>query len=139
MNIRNIRNILIYLLPSVFTLTAASIHAQDASPLEVVQVEAQPKGGLSTFYYYVLTHFEYPERCQSAGINGYVTLKFVVDVDGSISDVVAIEKTDACEEFTKEAIRVLISGPKWTPAQNGGKAVKAYRKIPIRLEVAVNE
>lgn len=107
----------------------------DAGPLEVVQVEAQPKGGLSKFYDYVMNHFEYPERCQSEGINGYVMLKFVVDVDGSISNVVAIEKTDECEEFTKEAIRVLLSAPKWTPAQNGGKAVKAYRKIPIRLEV----
>jgi protein TonB len=111
----------------------------DAGPLEVVQVEAQPKGGLNKFYDYVSTHFEYPERCQSEGINGYVMLKFVVDVDGSISNVVAIEKTAECEEFTKEAIRVLLAAPKWTPAQNGGKPVKAYRRIPIRLEVALDE
>jgi periplasmic protein TonB len=105
-------------------------------PLDVVQVQANFKGGINRFYQYVERTFVYPERCQSEGINGYVMLRFVVDIDGSISDVKAIETTADCPEFTKEAIRVLMASPKWTPAQNNGKPVKAYRKIPIKLEVS---
>jgi protein TonB len=113
--------------------------AEPEGPLEIVQVQAMPKGGINKVYQFVQEKFEYPERCQSEGINGYVLLKFVVDVDGSISDVKPIETTADCPEFTKEAIRVLLAAPKWTPAQNGGKPVKAYRKIPIKLEVAEEE
>lgn len=115
------------------------VDTEPEGPLEVVQVQAMPKGGINKFYQFVQEKFEYPERCQSEGINGYVLLKFVVDVDGSISDVKPIETTADCPEFTKEAIRVLLAAPRWTPAQNGGKPVKAYRKIPIKLEVSEEE
>jgi TonB family protein len=112
-------------------------YANDESelPLELVQVQAMPKGGINKFYQFVQEKFQYPERCQKKGINGYVLLKFVVDVDGSISDVKPVETTMDCPEFTKEAIRVLLASPYWTPARNGGKPVKAYRKIPIKLEI----
>lgn len=118
-------------------LSAQSAETDSMGCVLSVDQQAQPKGGMAAFYGYVMEKFNYPKRCQAARISGYVLLRFVVDTDGSISNVTAIESTAACPEFAEEAIRVLLASPKWIPAQSKGKPAKAYRKIPIKFE-AVN-
>ncbi len=113
----------------------ASVDSSADTIVTAPDVRAMPKGGMNAFYGFVAENFTYPKRCQSKGINGYVLLMFVVEVDGSISDVKPIETTATCPEFAEEAIRVLLAAPKWTPAQKNGKPVKSYRKMPIKLEV----
>ncbi|MBL7811199.1 MAG: TonB family protein [Bacteroidetes bacterium] len=102
-------------------------------PLTKVDIQASYPGGDAKFIEYVSSAFEYPPRCQEENINGYVLLRFVVDVDGSISNVKAVDETKACPEFTQEAFRILKKSPRWIPAQNNGTMVKAWRQIPIKL------
>ena len=102
-------------------------------PATKVQIEAKFPGGDEKFKEFIINNFEYPERCRDEGIEGYVKLKFVVDVNGRISRIKAIEETASCPEFTKEAIRVLQKSPAWIPAQNNGKFTTAWRELPIRL------
>lgn len=100
-------------------------------------LDQQPvfNGGISAFMEYVRNSFNYPVRCQEAGISGSVKLRFVVERNGRISHVKAIETTDACPEFTTEAIKVVEHSPRWKPGIFKGKAVRAYMSIPIVLRI----
>lgn len=98
-------------------------------------VQAKFVGGDEAFIEYVRSNFQYPARCQDEGINGYVLLRFVVNTKGKVSDVKMMEETASCKEFTEEAIRVLKGSPDWIPGLVGGRFVKSYRVVPIRLNL----
>ena len=61
----------------------------------------------------------------------------MVAKDGSISDVTAETKLGFGME--EEAIKIIKRGPKWTPAQQNGNVVKAYRRQPITFQVLAEE
>ena len=65
---------------------------------------------------------------------GRVNVVFIVNEDGSLSDVKVIRSI--IPELDKEAIRVVKSMPKWNPAKRNGKAVKTKYTVPVtfRLE-----
>jgi protein TonB len=100
-----------------------------------VEIEAGFPGGDSKWRQYL-------ERTLNANVpvdNGapegtYTTvIQFVVDKEGNISDVKAI--TNHGYGMEQEAVRVIQKGPKWTPAVQNGRQVKAYRKQPITFQV----
>ena len=100
-----------------------------------VEIEARFPGGDSKWRQYL----ERNANGQVATDNGapegtYTTLvQFVVDKEGNISDVRAL--TNHGYGMEEEAIRVIKKGPKWTPAVQNGRQVKAYRKQPITFRV----
>jgi protein TonB len=104
-------------------------------PATKVQIEAKFPGGPKAFEQFILDNFEYPERCKDEGIEGYVLLKFVVDLKGKISRIEPVEQNARCPEFTQEAIRVLKKSPPWIPAQNNGQFTIAWRQLPIKLSL----
>jgi periplasmic protein TonB len=62
-----------------------------------------------------------------------VIVQFIVELDGSISNIVAT--TNYGYGMEKEVIRVIKKGPKWIPAEQNGRKVKAYRRQPVTFEV----
>ncbi len=62
-----------------------------------------------------------------------VIVQFIVGYDGTISNIEAT--TNHGYGMEKEVIRVIKKGPKWTPAQQNGRPVKAYRRQPVMFEV----
>jgi len=97
--------------------------------------KAQFNGGELAFQKYVANNFKYPIRCQDKGISGSVVLRFVVEVDGSISNVRVMEGSAKCPEFAQEAVRILKNSPRWIPGTYNGRNVKSYRELPLRLSV----
>ena len=95
-------------------------------------------GGERAFGNYVLDRIVFPMRCKLAKINGKVMAKFIVNVDGSVSNVEILEHNYLCPEFSKEAIRVIMQSPLWTPAMLDGKPVKCFQTIPIKFVVEEN-
>lgn len=103
---------------------------------ETVEVQASFPGGDAKWRRYL------EQNCngQVANDNGappgtYMTmLQFVVDKDGTISDVKAL--TSHGYGMEEEAIRTIKKGPKWNPAIQNGYPVKAYRKQPITFQVS---
>lgn len=100
-----------------------------------VEIEAAFPGGDSKWRQYL-------ERTLNANVpvdnnapeGTYTTvIQFVVDKEGNISDVRAM--TNHGYGMEEEAIRVIKKGPKWTPAVQNGRQVKAYRKQPITFQV----
>ena len=100
----------------------------------VVEETAVPIGGISAFYEYVLGKLKYPAQARRMEIEGKVFVEFVVEKDGSITDVKAIKGIGAgCDE---EAIRVVSESPKWKPAKQRGKSVRQRMVLPITFKTS---
>ncbi len=95
----------------------------------VVEESATPKGGMQAFYKFVGEKIKYPAQARRMGIEGRVFVEFVINKDGSLSDVRAIKGIGAgCDE---EAVRIVQSSPAWNPGKQRGKAVKQRYTLPI--------
>ncbi len=94
-------------------------------------VEDQPEfpGGIGAFYKYVGQNMKYPKQARRMGIEGKVYVQFIVDKDGSVTNVRAVKGIGAgCDE---EAERVLKSSPKFKPGKQRGRPVKVRMMMPI--------
>ena len=95
----------------------------------IVEEQAMPKGGLKKFYKYISDNLSYPSQARRMGVEGRVFLQFVVEKDGSITDIKVLKGIGSgCDE---EAVKVLKSAPKWKPGKQRGKAVRVRRSIPV--------
>ena len=78
---------------------------------------------------YLAKEIQYPAMAQDAGIEGKVYVGFIVEKDGSLSNIRVFRGIGGgCDE---EAVRVLKASPKWTPGKQRGKAVRQKMTIPI--------
>ena len=99
----------------------------------IVEEPAMPVGGYAAFYKYVGDRMKYPTQARRMGIEGKVFVQFVIDKDGSITDVVAVKGIGAgCDE---EAVRVVKGHPKWKPPKQRGQAVKQRIVLPITFKL----
>ena len=100
---------------------------------EIVEDAAAPVGGYPAFYKFVKKNIKYPNQAKRMGVEGKVYVQFVVDKDGSITDVKAIRGIGAgCDE---EAVRILEKAPKWTPGKQRGRPVKQRIVLPINFKL----
>ena len=91
------------------------------------------KGGLKGFYRFVRKKLKYPSQARRQGLQGKVIVAFVIDKDGSLSDISVLKGIGAgCDE---EAVRVLTLSPKWKPAKQRGRPVKVKMIIPIHFKL----
>lgn len=99
----------------------------------IVEDQPAPKGGMAAFYEYVAKKLKYPAQARRMGIEGRVFVEFVVDKDGTITDVKAIKGIGAgCDE---EAIRVIQEAPAWNPGKQRGRPVKVRMILPITFKL----
>jgi periplasmic protein TonB len=90
---------------------------------------AEPIGGLAAYYKAIGKALKYPRIAQNLGIQGSVYIQFVVDKDGSVTDVQLLKGIGSgCDE---EAIRVIMEGPKWKPGRQRAIPVKSRMRLPI--------
>ena len=97
-----------------------------------VVVEDMPTfkgGGVAAFRNYVQKNITYPTVAAENGIEGTVFVKFVIDTDGSISNVSIMRGVDP--SLDNEAMRVIRNAPEWEPGKQRGKAVRVQFTIPI--------
>ncbi len=96
-------------------------------------VEDQPSfpGGEEARIRYLQENLRYPQMAREAGIQGTVFVTFVVERDGSVTDVRVIRGIGGgCDE---EAIRVVRNMPRWTPGRQRGQPVRVQFNMPIRF------
>lgn len=99
----------------------------------IVEQDAEPVGGIKAFYAYVGDQLadNYPTAAARMNIEGVVYIQFVVEKDGSITQVQAVKGIGGgCDEL---AIEVVKNSPKWNPAKQRGRAVRSRKVIPIRF------
>lgn len=101
-------------------------------------VEEMPEfpGGEPKLMEYISDNIQYPQKARETGIQGRVFVGFVVEPDGSISNVKILRGIGGgCDE---EAIRVIESLPKWEPGKQRGKAVRVAYQLPILFRLTDN-
>jgi protein TonB len=100
-----------------------------------VEIEASFPGGDSKWRQYLERTLNANTPVDNGAAEGTysVVVQFVVDKEGKISDVRPL--TNHGYGMEQEAVRVIQKGPKWNPAQQNGRQVKAYRKQPITFHV----
>lgn len=79
---------------------------------------------------------KYPVLAQENGIQGKVYIQFVIEKDGSVTDVKVLRGVDA--SLDKEAVRVINSMPKWKPGKQRGKPVRVSYTLPINFTLTSN-
>jgi len=110
----------------------------EAAPVEekiFTAVEQNPEfpGGPAEMYKYLAKNIRYPGAASRANIQGRVFLQFVVNTDGSITDVEVVKGVGfGCDE---EAVRVVKSMPKWKPGRQQGRAVRVKYTLPVNFQL----
>lgn len=95
----------------------------------IVEQQPNPVGGMAAFYQYVGDNLKYPSLASRMNIQGRVFVQFVIEKDGSITDVEAIKGIGAgCDE---EAVRVVSQAPAWEPGKQRGRPVRVRMILPI--------
>lgn len=136
-----------YTLPIVFKLTksksvanepvvtvkelseGSSKNTSEMNPFITVEDMPRYPGGEEAMQKYVADNLKYPETAQKAGMQGRVTIRFVVGQTGKITDVMVIRGIDpACDA---EAVRVVKAMPDWVPGKQNGVVVPVYYTLPI--------
>ena len=100
---------------------------------DVVEVMPQFPGGQIAMLQYLMKNIKYPEQAMKEGIQGRVAVRFIVEKDGSISDVKPVLSVHPL--LNKEAVRVVESMPKWTPGKHNGKPVRVRFNLPVMFKL----
>lgn len=90
-------------------------------------------GGMEAMYDYLRQELKYPEKARNNGIQGTVLLEFIIEKDGSVTNIKPLVSLNP--ECDAEAIRVVKNMPKWKPGKQMGKPVRCYYNIPIRFSL----
>ena len=98
-------------------------------------VEEMPSfpGGPAALMQFLQSNTHYPAVAQENGVQGRVTVSFVVEKDGSITDVQVARSADP--SLDKEAIRVVKSMPRWTPGRQNGSTVRVKFNVPVTFKL----
>ena len=99
-----------------------------------VEVEAIYPGGQEKWLQYLLSNFKYPDEAVINEIQGEVDVRFIVDKDGNVSDVIA-ESGPLIGGLREEAISIIKNSGKWIPAMQNGRNVNAYKRQPIHFKL----
>ncbi|WP_416441619.1 energy transducer TonB [Phnomibacter sp. MR] len=99
-----------------------------------VENPAEFPGGPDAWRRYLERNLQYPDDAQENGTQGVVKVQFIVDKEGNISEVQALN--DPGDGLAEEAVRIIKRGPKWTPAEQNGRKViyRHIQAITFRLE-----
>ena len=85
---------------------------------------------------WIAKNVKYPVLAMENGIQGKVYIQFVIERDGSITDVKVLRGVDA--SLDKEAVRVVKAMPKWKPGKQRGKPVRVSYTLPINFQLSNN-
>ena len=117
----------------VSSQTPSTVTTQSSSDVYEDVVEQAPtfNGDLKAF---LAQNVKYPKKAMENGVQGRVMVQFIVETNGSISNVKVVRSVDP--ELDAEALRVVKKMPKWTPGMQKGKAVRVRFTLPISFRLA---
>lgn len=121
-------------LPPPAPAAPAPVEEETEEIFEIVEEAPEfPDGGMEGLNKYLSKSIKYPDIAADAGIQGRVIVQFVVERDGSPSDVKVVRGVDPA--LDKEAERVVKAMPKWKPGKQRGKAVRTKFTLPVQFRL----
>ena len=114
--------------------TEVSRKLQGTAVFEVVEEMPEFPGGVDAMMEYLQKELRYPESAKEKGIQGRVTVQFIIDKEGNVTNSKVTRSVD--KDMDTEAIRLVKAMPKWQPGMQKGKAVAVKYTVPVvfRLE-----
>ncbi len=110
-----------------------NVFPEDGKIYTVVNQQPDFPGGEKALIAYIKNNLKYPAFASENGIQGRVTLSFVVEKDGSISNIEILRSP--AEELSQEAIRLVKSMPKWKPGKLKGEKVRVKYVLPVTFRL----
>ena len=111
--------------------TENKVIEQQAPVFTIVELMPGYNGGEEAMYKYLSDNIKYPQVAKETGIQGNVIVTFVVEKDGTITDVRILKDIGGgCGE---EALRVVKAMPRWNPGKQNGVPVRVQFNLPIRF------
>lgn len=108
---------------------------EEETILNMGMVEQKPSfpGGDSEMYKWISNNLVYPSAAAEEGVSGKVSVQFVVEKDGSLTNVKVIRGKHSA--LDQEAVRVIRKMPKWIPGRNNGAPVRVIYMLPITFKL----
>jgi|WetSurMetagenome_2_1015567.scaffolds.fasta_scaffold02136_13 periplasmic protein TonB len=121
-----------------FVETTDLIIPPETKPEIPVRLEEMPEypGGISALMKYISENIVYPTEAQNLNIQGRVSLKFVVNTDGSVDRIEVIGSVDPL--LDAEAVRVVKTLPKFKPGRQGGVPAPVWFSLPVLFRIDNN-
>ena len=132
------KKLMILSLMALFGLTTVNaqktvVAEKNQQVFDVVEQMPEYPGGFQALFEYLGQNVKYPEDAEKQKVEGRVLANFVVETDGSISNVKVIKP--AFPSLDAEAVRVLSAMPKWKPGMQSGKVVRVKFTVPINFSL----
>jgi len=126
-------NIRVHHLPPLYPSLPPSPQ-EDEIIFTIVEKMPEFPGGRGSLISFINENRIYPVQAQENGIQGRVVLQFVVEVDGSITNIQIIRGVSP--DIDREAVRIIESMPNWMPGEQRGQKVRVRYTLPVffRLE-----
>ena len=126
--------IIFFLLVATQTAFAQAKNNNDDRIYTFVEQKPEFPGGEKALLQYLANNIKYPAEAREEGFEGKMFLEFVVEKDGSISNIKnRRSKTDTASVMDKEYLRVIQNMPKWTAGKQNGKAVRVRYILPVQI------
>ena len=109
------------------------ISQKNEKVFDVVEQMPEYPGGMQALFEFLKENIKYPEDAQKQKVEGRVLAKFVIETDGSISDIEVVK--NAFPSLDAEAVRVIQAMPKWIPGRQKGQAVRVKFVMPINFSL----
>lgn len=106
---------------------------EETKVFEVVEQMPSFPGGAGALMQYLGSNIKYPVVAEENGVQGRVVCTFVVEKDGSITDVRVVKSVDP--SLDKEAVRVVKGMPRWIPGKQNGAAVRVKYTVPVTFRL----
>ena len=132
------KKFLIMALMALFGLTTMSaqktvVAKKNQQVFDVVEKMPEYPGGQAALFEYLSTNVKYPVDAEKQKIQGRVLVTFVVNTDGSITDIEVVKK--AFPSLDAEAVRVISGMPKWIPGEQKGQKVRVKYTVPLSFNL----
>ncbi len=112
-----------------FFTTVSFAQKFDTTVYTIVEKQPEFPGGHNAMNEYLLTNVQYPPEAKKAGIKDRVFISFVVETDGSTTQIQLLKGIGyGCDE---EALRVISAMPRWTPGSQSGKPLRVKYHLPV--------
>ena len=125
-------------LMAIFCLTTASaqktvVAKKNQKVYDVVEKLPEFPGGMEGMMKFFAENIKYPEDAKNKGVEGRVMVRFIVETDGSLSEVEVVQK--AFPSLDAEAVRAVKAMPNWTSGMQKGKKVRVHFTIPVSFKL----
>ena len=121
-------------IPPKLAVEEEVVEEEEQTIFIVVEESASFPGGIQEMTNFIKNNLKYPQQARETGTQGKVFVTFVVEKDGSLTDVKVLR--DIGSGCGEEAVRVVKSMPKWKPAKQRGKPVRMQFNLPVAFTLA---